>query len=104
MLQNAKPGEVYNFEYLQPMSGASRRYLAKVLSIRKFTDDDISDLYARSDYRKWDGDFGRTHTLVTCMTPDGQVRNFYAERTDSCKKSLLGKLLFLTGIARFVYR
>lgn len=104
MLQNAKPGEVYNFDYLQSVNGSTRRYLAKVLEVKKFTDADISDLYAKSDYRKWDSDFGRTHTLVTCMTPNGQIRNFYAERTESCRKTFVGKLLFLTGIARLIYR
>lgn len=103
-LNDAKIGDVCSFDYLQPVEGTTRRHLAKVLEIKKFTEEHIRAMNAKSDYRTQDADFKRTNTLVVCMMPDGKVRNFYAERTRFCDKNLLGRFLFNTGIARFIYR
>ena len=96
-LSRAKIGEVYNFLYEQPHHGDSERYLAKVVDVWQLSDDSIRRLNSTSNYRAQDlksGDFQRTHHLVTCAMPNGSVRNFYAERTKSCRRPLLGKMLF----------
>ena len=98
-LHTAKVGEVYNFDYLQPMAGDPERYLAKVLEVHKLSNDSIVRLNSRSRYRSNDPQFYRTHHLVTCKTPDGKVRNFYAERTTNCRRPLLAKALFGTRFA-----
>lgn len=94
-LKDAKPGTVVNFTYKQPVSGPDKRYLAKVLSAKTLTKEEIDSLYARSDYRRHDGDFSRSETLVTCRLPGGQTRNFYAERTEDCVAPSLGRVMFL---------
>ena len=98
-LHTAKVGEVYNFDYLQPMAGDPERYLAKVLEVHTLSNDSIRRLNATSRYRKSDPQFHRTSHLVTCVTPDGKTRNFYAERTMNCRKPLLAKALFGTKFA-----
>lgn len=103
-LENASVGEVYNFDYQQPYSGDTTRHLARVVSVRKLAPNDIARITASSKYRAWDSSFVRTETMVTCLMPDGRYRNFYGERTTSCRKSLAGKFLFATGLARFFCR
>lgn len=98
-LSNAKRGEVYNFEYQQPHRGEPERYLAKVLDVVTLDDTSIRRLNARSRYRANDPMFKRTRHLVTCKTPSGEVRNFYAERTRNVRRPLLAGLLFKTGTA-----
>jgi hypothetical protein len=98
-LANAHIGSVYNFRYFQPMSGTCERYLAKVMNIRKLTNAEISRLNWSSDYRSCDKSFARSNTLVTCLMNDGEYRNFYAERSDMCKRSAAGDLMFRLGFA-----
>lgn len=104
MLSKAKVGRVYNFDYVQPSSGETRRHLAKVVGVRKLTEEDIRNLDVQSKYRKYDSEFVRTETIVTCKMPDGKYRNFYAERTENCRRSILGTVLFLMGLAHLAAR
>lgn len=103
-LSEAKVGRVYNFEYKQPYGGDARRHLARVVEVRQLDRGDIVRIAAKSRYRVGDPEFVRTNTIVTCQMPDGKYRNFYGERTDGCRKSLLGTLLFWTGLGRLVFR
>lgn len=92
-LSNAKVGQVFNFEYLQPLEGEPERYLAKVLDIATLDSNTIERLNRRSNYRRNDSNFQRTNHLVTCKTVDGNVRQFYAERVVNCRRPLLAGLL-----------
>ena len=92
-LVDCKVGEVYNFEYLQPLHGENERHLAKVIEKTVLTDRAIDALNRRSGYRKNDKDFKRTRNLVTCETANGDDRNFYAERVVNCRKPLLARLV-----------
>ena len=99
-LADAQVGEVYNFEYLQPHHGDPVRVLARVIEpVYTLSDDRIRRLNATSNYRHNDPEFKRTRHLVTCETPNGEVRNFYAERARNIRKPLLAGLLFRTGTA-----
>ena len=93
-LSNAREGQVYNFVYEQPLNGTHERFLAKVIGKQSLTADQISKLNRRSRYRANDPNFIRTANLITCRTPDGKVRNFYAERVRNCRKPLLAGILF----------
>lgn len=97
-LADSTIGNVYNFRYFQPLNGTDERVLAKVIAKRDMKDY-ISRLNSHSKYRKWDRDFVRSNTLVTCVLPNGSIRNFYAERVSDCHKSLFGRLLYSTGMA-----
>lgn len=93
-LCEAKIGEVYNFEYLQPLNGEPKRWKAKVVEPVVHLDDKaIRTMDARSNYRRNDPQFKRTNHLVTCETADGNIRQFYCERAVNCRKPLLGGLL-----------
>jgi hypothetical protein len=99
-LADAQVGEVYNFEYLQPHHGDPVRVLARVIEpVYTLTDDRIRRLNVSSNYRSNDPQFKRTRHLVTCETPNGEVRQFYAERARNIRKPLLAGLLFRTGTA-----
>ncbi|NDC19248.1 MAG: hypothetical protein EBZ87_03155 [Microbacteriaceae bacterium] len=98
-LANASTGSVYNFRYFQPLSGDYERYLAKVMNVRKLSQSEISRLNWSSDYRRYDKDFQRSPTLVTCEMSNGDIRQFYAERSDMCKRTAVGNLLFKMGVA-----
>ena len=98
-LRNAKVGSIYNFMYEQPVTGDRERYLAKVIDVTTLSEDSIRNLNRRSNYRRFDPVFVRTPHLVTCQTPDGKIRNFYAERTSNCRRPLLAKALFGTRFA-----
>lgn len=98
-LTNAHIGVVYNFRYFQPLNGDYERYLAKVLDVRKLNQAEISRLNWSSDYRRGDKDFKRSNTLVTCLMGNGDIRQFYAERSDMCRRSAIGRLLFSAGVA-----
>jgi len=90
-LSTAKVGQVFNFEYLQPHNGDSKRVLARVIEpVVRFDGDTINRLNARSAYRRNDPEFKRTNHLVTCQTADGNIRQFYCERVRNCRKPLLG--------------
>jgi hypothetical protein len=102
-LSNAKVGTVYNFEYLQPVTGSPERYMAKVLDVNVMPEGYISILNRRSRYRRNDPTFQRTKHLVTAQTFDGKIRNFYAERTVNVRRPLLGGLLFKTGLASLLF-
>jgi hypothetical protein len=102
-LTNAKVGTVYNFEYLQPVTGSPERYMAKVLDVNVMPEGYISVLNRRSRYRRNDPTFQRTKHLVTAQTFDGKIRNFYAERTVNVRRPLLGGLLFKTGLASLLF-
>jgi hypothetical protein len=101
-LKNAKEGEVYHFRYLQPSTGDYERHMVKVLKNITLTDEQIQRLNARSKYRRFDNSFRRTNHLVTGQSANGQIRNFYAERVDSCRKTGVGKLAFTMGIANLL--
>ena len=93
-LCEAKPGQVFNFEYMQPLNGDSRRVLARVLDKPyRFTDMELQRMNRRSTYRKGDKDFKRTNHLVTCETHDGEIRQFYCERVKNCRRPLFGRIV-----------
>ena len=99
-LANAQEGQVFNFEYEQPLHGEPKRFLAKVIEpVYTLSDSSIKALNRRSRYRKNDPSFQRTNHLVTCQTPDGKIRQFYAERVKNCRKPLLAGALFKSGVA-----
>lgn len=98
-LTNATVGSVYNFRYFQPLTGDYERYLAKVVNVRTLDNWEIGRLNITSDYRLHDKDFQRTPTLVTCEMSNGDYRQFYAERSDMCKRTAVGNLLFKAGFA-----
>jgi len=102
-LTNARIGGVYNFEYVQPVTGLPERFMAKVLEVHRFSDDYISRLNSKSRYRKDDPNFERSRHLVTAQTPDGKIRNFYAERTRNVRRPLLGGVAFKTGLASLLF-
>ena len=97
-LSSANLGEVYNFHYLQPLTGEYERYLAKVIAKRDMKGD-VHRLNFTSNYRLHDKEFIRTQTLVTCELSNGEIRNFYAERVKDCYRSIFGRLLYSTGMA-----
>jgi len=102
-LTNANVGSVYNFLYEQPLHGEPERYMARVLEVHRLSQDSINRLNARSNYRKYDTNFQRTTHLVTAQTPDGKIRNFYAERTRNVRRPLLGGVAFKTGLANLLF-
>lgn len=98
-LASARIGDVYNFHYVQPLMGGYERYLAKVVNVTKFDKYWIDRLNRTSNYRKSDDIFERSPTLVTCQMKDGSFRQFYAERTNNVRRSLVGNMLFKVGVA-----
>jgi len=93
-LCNAKAGEVYNFEYMQPLHGDPKRVLARVIeSPVRLDDKTIASMNARSNYRRNDPEFKRTNHLVTCQTADGNIRQFYCERVKNCRKPIFGSVV-----------
>jgi len=102
-LTAAEVGQVYNFEYLQPVTGTYERFMARVVNVHQFTDDYIANLNNRSRYRRYDNNFKRSNHLVTAQTPDGKIRNFYAERTRNVRRPLLGGVAFKTGLAGLLF-
>jgi len=98
-LTNAVTGSVYNFRYRQPLTGEFERYLAKVLNVRKLDKAEISRLNWTSDYRAGDKMFERSPTLVTCEMANGDIRQFYAERSDMCRRTPVANMLFKAGVA-----
>jgi hypothetical protein len=98
-LASAHSGDVYNFRYLQPLTGEYERYLAKVVNIRKLDKFELGRLNFTSNYRVYDKDFQRSPTLVTCQMSNGDYRQFYAERSDMARRSAIGGLLFKAGVA-----
>ena len=91
-LADANIGQVYTFDYVQPYNGDRHRFMAKVLDVTKLDSASINRLNRRSRYRYselMNGDFQRSHHLVTCQTKDGKIRNFYAERTVNCRRPLI---------------
>ena len=93
-LANAKVGQVFNFEYLQPLNGEPERYLAKVIEPVATLDESWIKLRdRRSNYRRNDPNFKRTNHLVTCKTVDGNIRQFYCERVVNCRRPLLAGLI-----------
>jgi hypothetical protein len=101
-LITARVGGVYNFVYHQPLHGEPERYMARVLEVHRLSDESIRRLNSQSRYRRYDGNFQRTTHLVTAQTPDGKIRNFYAERTTNVRRPLLGGVAFKTGLASFL--
>jgi len=52
-LCEAKPGQVYNFEYMQPLNGDSKRVLARVLEPVEYRSDaKLRAMNAHSNYRR----------------------------------------------------
>lgn len=94
-LANARVGEVYNFDYEQPLHGTSKRVLAKVIEpVATLDDATIQRLNRRSYYRRNDPSFHRTKHLVRCKMPNGDVRHFYTERTSNVRRSIFGRHMF----------
>lgn len=85
----ARVGETYNLTYLQPVTGDKRRYRVKVMEVRPMTEEDILRLDRTSNYRRYDPNFERSGNLVTGMTRDGKIRNFYARRTSRVRRCSL---------------
>ena len=102
-LSCAAIGDVYNFEYLQPKSGDPERYMVKVINVQTLNENQIRRLNATSNYRRYDPSFERTNHLVTGQSPDGTIRNFYAERVVNCRRPLLGGVAFKTGLASLLF-
>ena len=103
-LANAKVGEVYNFEYEQPLHGEPERYLAKIVEpVYTLDDRTIRSLNRLSSYRRNDPKFQRTRHLVTCQTADGNIRQFYAERAKNVRKPLLGNFALKSGVASLLF-
>jgi hypothetical protein len=99
-LVNAKVGEIYNFEYEQPLHGEPERILARVIEpVYTMDEQQIQRLNARSNYRTNDPNFKRTKHLVTCEMVDGTIRNFYAERTKNVRRCVFNNPLFLNAVA-----
>jgi hypothetical protein len=89
-LSHAQIGEVYNFDYEQPLHGGTKRVLAKVVEPVTTLDDSwIRIMNKRSNYRRNDPVFKRTHHLVTCEMPNGEIRNFYAERAKNVRRTFI---------------
>ena len=101
-MTNAQVGKVYNFEYQQPLTGEPERFLAKVVSVQKFSQEEINRMNRAYRYRRNDNNFVRTSNLVTAQTPDGKIRNFYAERTSNVRRPLLGGVVFNSRFASFL--
>jgi hypothetical protein len=101
-LSNAQVGRVYNFKYIQPVTGDTQRFMAKVLLVHEFSADYLARLNAVSNYRRHDPNFERSRHMVTAQTPDGKIRNFYAERTRNVRRPLLGAVAFRTGLAELI--
>jgi hypothetical protein len=102
-LTTAQIGTVYNFEYVQPVTGEPERFMARVLEVHRFSDQYLTRLNAKSRYRRNDPEFQRSKHLVTAQTPDGKIRNFYAERTRNVRRPLLGGVMFKTGLASLLF-
>lgn len=102
-LQSARAGEIYHFTYEQPLHGRPERYMAKIVDVYSLSEDSIRRLNRKSNYRKNDSNFCRTAHLVTAQTPDGKIRNFYAERTKNVRRPLLGGALFKSGLAAMMF-
>jgi len=102
-LSNARVGTVYNFEYVQPVTGTPERFMAKVLDVNVMPEEYLNILNRRSRYRRNDPNFQRTKHLVTAQTFDGKIRNFYAERTRNVRRPLLGGMMFKTGLASLLF-
>ena len=102
-MENAKIGKVYNFEYQQPVTGDPERFCAKVVSVQKFTSDDLKRMDQAYRYRRHDANFVRSGSLVTAQTPDGKIRNFYAGRTQNVRRPLLGGVVFNSRLASFLF-
>lgn len=99
-LATAQVGEVFNFEYEQPLHGEPERVLAKVVEpVYTLDDESIRRLNARSNYRRNDPKFQRTKHLVVCEMPTGEIRQFYAERTRNVRRLPIGGNLFRTAAA-----
>jgi len=99
-LATARPGEIYSFEYEQPLHGDPKRFLAKVVEpVYTLDDNTIRRLNVRSNYRSNDPQFKRTRHLVTCEMPNGEVRQFYAERTKNVRRTMFVGSLFRKGVA-----
>ena len=92
-LCEAKIGQVYDFEYLQPLNGERKRWKARVVEpVSHFSNAKLEQMNRSSNYRRDDKDFKRTNHLVTCETQDGEYRQFYCERAVNCRKPLFGIL------------
>ena len=72
--------------------------MVKILDSRPMTTNEITRLNNSSSYRRNDPMFIRTGHLVTGQCSDGTIRNFYAERTIDCKKTIMPNVLNKVGI------
>ena len=94
-LSHANVGDVFDFDYEQPLHGETKRVLAQVIEpVATLDEYAIRSLNSRSRYRRYDPLFQRTNHLVTCKMPNGDIRQFYAERATNVRRSIFGKNLF----------
>ena len=77
--------------------------MVKVVDVCTLNENQISRLNATSNYRRYDSNFKRTNHLVTGESPDGTIRNFYAERVVNCRRPLFGGALFKSGVAAMMF-
>jgi hypothetical protein len=91
---NAKPNRVYNFDYIQPVTGQRERFFAKVVDNDSWTMDQIRRLNFHSNYRWNDSNFKREGNLVTCVMPNGDSRRFWSGRVENCKIVPIGSLMY----------
>lgn len=91
---NAKSGRVYNFDYIQPVTGGRERFLAQVVDNEAWDENQIRKLNFRSDYRVYDTNFKREGNLVTCVMPNGDYRRFWSGRVENCRFVPAGGLLY----------
>ena len=90
-LCEAKIGQVFNFEYMQPLNGESKRVLARVICFTAFPMG-VRSMNA-SSYRKNDPTFKRTNHFVTCETHDGDVSTVLLRTCQNCRKPLFGTIV-----------
>jgi hypothetical protein len=91
---NAKLNNVYNFDYVQPVTGERQRLFAKVVRNERWTLEDIMKLNFRSNYRECDSTFERAGNLITCVMPNGEYRKFWSNRVVNCRKIFGGGYLY----------
>lgn len=92
---NSSVGDVFHFEYEQPLNGEVSRHFVQVIEPVQFLNNyQINNLNNNSTYRRYDSNFKRGNHLVMCKMIDGNIRQFYCERITNCRKPMLGRLLF----------
>jgi len=88
--------DVVSFKYKQPLQGVSGRF-GRVLSVRDTDEQKVRN----EDYRSGDKEFKRSQLLVNVEHPNGDLRAYYIERTNSIFRysKRLGAVCF--GLRKF---